>query len=90
MTKEDENGPKRPHYDQPVEIRSAFAFFCHDCGEENFLIPPPLLLTEDEERDIVEELGADFENYCLARFPEKVECTACGAEFEVENPEGPL
>ena len=78
------------HFDQPVELRPAFIFTCHDCGRESFVHATAVIFHSNEEREVaMEQLGLGFNELegAIAGVPESVECSHCGAIFSTDGSE---
>lgn len=75
----------RKHFNAPVDLRPAFVWVCHDCGEDSYSRPDTIIWESNEERAIAaEQLGVDLDGLdtAVSGIPETVACQHCKAEFE--------
>ena len=77
----------RKHFDAPVDLRPAFVYVCHDCGQENFVRAQAVVFESNEDREeAADQLGIDLDSLdsAVAGIPETVICDHCGGEFTTE------
>jgi hypothetical protein len=75
---------------QKVELKTAYFWWCEECGEVNFALPKKAELTEDGKEEAYreyhglspwDELPDGWQDFELVMIPETVHCQKCGREF---------
>ena len=74
-----------------VELRTAFHWFCENCGRANFSLPQKMefapgereaVFRELQEWDEAEPLPDGWEEFDMLEMPERVTCEFCGESFD--------
>ena len=68
-----------------VELRTAYAFDCEECGRENFVRAVVHEFSVEERTEMMEMFGEDQVDGEFVSVPETVQCSFCGCEFEPEG-----
>lgn len=80
-----------------VELRSAYCWYCDDCGELNYEQPQRAELTDEDaeaayrhfyQLDDYAELPKNWRDFEMVEIPPVVQCVECKAEFEAMDEEG--
>lgn len=73
---------------EKVELHNAYMWDCPNCGRENFCRAVVAELTPEDVELMMREHGgepSDWQTGLWMTRPDEVTCSACGAEFAVEN-----
>lgn len=68
-----------------VELRTAYAFDCEECGTENFVRATVHEFSPEETDELREEHGVEGETGDWVSVPETVTCRKCGCEFRTQD-----
>lgn len=77
-----------------VELKTAYQWFCEECGESNFEMSQKAELTEESreeayrdfhEMDEWEVLPEGWEQFELVMIPDIVECNRCKSKFQTKD-----
>lgn len=67
-----------------VVLRSVYAYYCEECGEENYIHPIPY---EDPENQVpveIDEHGNELHGQWYT-IPEVVKCKSCNCSFKTKD-----
>jgi len=71
---------------QVVELRPAFAWTCHECGNENYCTPVVPEFSQEDLAELRSEHGVQpWETGHFLVKPAAVKCHRCAAEFQTED-----
>lgn len=73
---------------EPIELRDAYAFSCHQCGHLTYVLPIEEPITAAERVEIADDIGIppDDVDDCWERTPDRVQCDLCLKIYDVAVP----
>lgn len=68
-----------------IELHTAYAFDCDECGHENFVRAVVHEFSPEEKEEMQEEFGESGATGDFVSIPSIVRCSHCGCEFKPQG-----